>query len=86
MHRRLYIVDLGGRREELEDFAEYDPSEAIARELERERLAAEAAELKASLDAAYRESVEKARAGPPPAVVRSYQRIYGRLPAGWPPV
>ncbi len=85
VHPRLNVVEIGERRDELEDFQEYDPSEAVARELERKQRGTEIAELRASLDRAYRESVEEARAGPPPAVVRSYRRIYGSLPAGWPP-
>ena len=72
-------------REDLEDFTEYDPSEAVAKGLDRSRRAANFANMRESLDRAHRESVEKARVGPPPAVVQAYQFVYGDPPAGWPP-
>lgn len=85
VHPRLYVMDLGELRDEAEAPEAYDPSETVRRQLERQQREAELAELRASFDEAYRDSVEEARAGPPPATVQSYHRIYGRMPAGWPP-
>jgi hypothetical protein len=85
VHPRLYVMDLGELRDEVGAPEAYDPSEAIARQLERQQRETELAELRTSFDEAYRDSVEEARAGPPPATVQSYLRIYGRMPAGWPP-
>lgn len=85
VHRRLHLLELNELRDELDDLDAYDPSEAVARELSRKERAADVAELRASLDAAYREEVERARSGPPPAVVRSFEKIFDRTPAGWPP-
>lgn len=85
VHPRLYLADFGDLGNERDAFGAYDPSESVSRELERQHRAAETADLRAELNRAYRESVEEARANPPPAVDRSYQRIYGRDPEGWPP-
>jgi hypothetical protein len=63
----------------------YSPSAAVARDLERRQREADAARFEAELDAMYRESVAKARHGPPPSTVAAYRQIYGRLPIGWPP-
>ncbi|MEW6754971.1 MAG: hypothetical protein AB1505_28905 [Candidatus Latescibacterota bacterium] len=84
VHPRLYLIDFG-TPEGPEDHTSYNPHQALQRELEQTRHAAELAELRESLDRGYRESVEEARRGPPPAIVQSYARVYGRLPAGWPP-
>lgn len=90
VHPRLYLIDFHDRSDGVEsraraEFDDYDPSASVARDLERRRRTAELEELRALLDADYRRSVAEARAGPPPPVVRAYQRVYGRLPHGWPP-
>ena len=90
VHPRLHIVDLSGLREALEhgdapEWVGYDPSEAFAREHEERKRQQELAELRESLDAAYRESIEEARRNPPPPNVQAYRQVYGRWPDGWPP-
>ncbi len=85
VHRRLYVIDFSGWDEEAGRFEDYDASRSVEREAERKRRAAETTELRAELDRLYRESVEEARTGAPPPVVRSYARVYGRHPDGWPP-
>jgi hypothetical protein len=85
VHPRLHVMDLGELRDAPDELDSYDPSEAAARQLERQRREDELAALRASFDEAYRRSVEAARAGPPSAIVQSYRRVYGRMPAGWPP-
>lgn len=91
VHPRLYLVDFGEWRDEHDSddatgFERSDPSSNVARELERERRAAQLVEKRALLDSAYRQSAEEARAQPPPDVVCCYRRIYGHFPDGWPPV
>jgi hypothetical protein len=56
----------------------YDPAKAFAREREGD-------ELRRRIDEINRETIEKLRAAPPPAVVRAYASVFGRLPEGWPP-
>ncbi len=85
VHPRLYLIELGEPADDRDDLIAYDPGESLQRELERERRAAELSDMRASLDRDYRRSVEEARRGAPPAIVRSYRRVYGRFPAGWPP-
>lgn len=85
VHPRIYLIDMGNWSDQREGFEEYDPSQSVARQLERQLRASETAELRAQLDRAYRESVGEARRNPPPAVVQSYQRMYGCYPDGWPP-
>ena len=90
VHPRLGIVDLSGLREELErgdepEWKGYDPSRAVARELEAKKRRQELAGLQDSLDQAYRESIEEARRNPPPRTVQAYRRVYGHWPHGWPP-
>lgn len=89
-HPRLFLVDFGDRDDDLRDdepaeFLHYDPSGSVARDVERRQRAAELADLRESLDDAYQRSVEEAGAHPPPAIVQSYQRIFGYWPVGWPP-
>jgi hypothetical protein len=84
-HRRLYLVDLAGWEDDRGSIEDYDPSRSVERELARKRHAEESAEISAEFDRMYRESVDEARRKPPPAVVQSYQRVYGREPEGWPP-
>jgi len=62
------------------------PFEAAAKEAERKEQDRNLAELRQSLDKEYRESIEEATKGPPPATVRAYEAVYGYLPRGWPPV
>jgi hypothetical protein len=90
VHPRLGLVDFGSLDEHEEssgkpDWLGYDPSKAIARELESKRRQREVAELRESLDMAYRESVREARKNPPPRTVQAYRHVYGRWPSGWPP-
>jgi hypothetical protein len=90
VHPRLYLVDLSGLRESLEsgdkpEWVGYDPSRAVAREIEERKRQQELAELQESLDEGYRESIEEARRSPPPRTVQAYRQVYDRWPAGWPP-
>ena len=88
-HPRLYAIDLGSLPNQAEDDVpealRYDPTESFWRERQLAERQAELAEFRQSLDAAYRESVQDACDGPPPATVRAYQQVYGRNPDGWPP-
>lgn len=77
---RLYLIDFGASKPPA--MTEYDPSEAVRAELERE--SAPATDLAAELDRLYEEAVERARDRPLPAIVAAYRDVYGRLPGGWP--
>ena len=81
---RLGIVSFA-KSEEEDDPTTYDPSAAFAAGQEREEEEQKTAEMRESLDRSYRESVEAAKDGPPPALVLAYQAEYGDLPQGWPP-
>jgi len=86
---RLYLIDFGDGREDAEaerenDFLNYDPSESVARQLEREQRKEEAARLKEDLDQIYEETVEDAKYQLLPEIVQAYKNIYGHLPGGWP--
>lgn len=89
VHPRLYAIDLGTLPNQAEDdVAEalrYDPTESFWRERQLTEHRTEQAEIRQSLDDAYRASIGKARVGPPPTTVRAYQLVYGRDPDGWPP-
>jgi TPP-dependent pyruvate/acetoin dehydrogenase alpha subunit len=63
----------------------YEPGEALAKEADERERDREIAELRQSLDEGYREAVEQAAAGPPPATVRAYEEVFGSFPRGWPP-
>ena len=80
---RLGIVSFA--KPEEDDPTTYDPSAAFAAGQEREEEEQKTAEMRESLDASYRESVEAAKDGPPPPMVLAYQDVYGELPQGWPP-
>ncbi len=41
--------------------------------------------MKADLDAADRRARQNARDVPAPSIVKAFQEVFGRLPAGWPP-
>ena len=68
------------------DAVNYDPSEAIGRELKQREEDAECEEMQAKMDEANRASAEAAAKDEPPPIIRAYRRVYGRLPSGWPPV
>jgi hypothetical protein len=88
---RLYAVDFRPLRDLSEKTGEpewqnYDPSKAFSREQEREAQDSKLVELRESLDEACREAMQEALEAPPPATVRAYASVFGRLPRGWPPV
>lgn len=90
VHPRLHLMDLSGLREALQsgdkpEWIGYDPSRAVAREQEERRRERQLAELRESLDKAYRESIQEARRNRPPRIVEAYRQVYGRWPDGWPP-
>jgi TPP-dependent pyruvate/acetoin dehydrogenase alpha subunit len=68
------------------EWQNYDPSKAFSREQEREAQDSKLVELRESLDEACREAMQEALEAPPPATVRAYASVFGRLPRGWPPV
>jgi hypothetical protein len=88
---RLYAVDFRPLKEALDegkepDWANYDPSLALAKEAAEQEHDRHIAELRASLDEGHREAVEAALDLPPPTTVQAYRAVYGRFPRGWPPV
>ena len=64
---------------------DYSPSEAFAKEAKKQEEEAEFAKMEAELERAHQASAESAAKQAPPAIVQAYQRVYGRLPSGWPP-
>ena len=68
------------------DAVNYDPSEAIGRELKQREEDAECEKIQAKMDEVNRVSAEAAAKDEPPPIIRAYRRVYGRLPSGWPPV
>lgn len=82
-HPRLGLVDFSGI--EAEDMGAYSPSEAFGKEQEREERRRESEKMRAELDEIYRQSCEEACKKPPPATVRAYREIFGRVLEGWPP-
>ena len=62
---------------------EYDPSRAVAAELERANESSDD-DLEVSLDRMHDEAVARARNESLPATVAAYRNVYGRLPQGWP--
>ena len=90
---RLYAVDFRPLKKQMDEtergdepeWAGYDPSAAFAEEQEDQEHDEKIAELREQLDEGHREAVAEAREQEPPAVVRAYRAVYGRLPAGWPP-
>jgi hypothetical protein len=88
---RLGLVDLrpmqnGFADENKPEWMGYSPEEALAKQQADQQHDAEVSELRESLDAIYRESIEEARQGPPPPTVLAYRSVYGHDPRGWPPV
>ncbi len=87
---RLYAVDMRPLNEALDrdneaDWTDYDPSEALVKEEADRDKDKNLAELRESLDRAHESAIEEALQAPPPARVRAYESVYGRLPDGWPP-
>lgn len=81
---RLHIIDLSGPAQALDDELDYDPSEAVARELgERERREKLEA-LSSRLEDAYQDAVRQARHEALPDTVMAYREVFGVLPRGWP--
>jgi len=88
-HPRLYAIDFSSLSDlDGDDAPEalcYDPTESFWRERQIAERQTALAELQQNLDDAHRDSVQNACAGPPPATVCAYQRVYSRNPEGWPP-
>jgi hypothetical protein len=87
---RLYAVDLRPLNEALQSddmpqWQQYDPSEALAAETEEREQTKRLAALRESLNEAHREAIEDALTRPPPATVIAYEQVYGQYPQGWPP-
>jgi hypothetical protein len=88
---RLYAVDLRPLKEALAErsgepeWAGYDPAAALEEERAERQRDEELAEFRGKPDEGHREAVAAARAAEPPATVRAYAAVYGRLPHGWPP-
>jgi len=88
---RLHAIDLRPLKEALNqeqepDWLNYSPSEALAKEEEEKERDRNLASLRETLDEGYREAIEEAVNGPPPATVRAYEEVYGCFPRGWPPL
>lgn len=81
---RLYLIDFGSRDEE-DPGTDYDPSAALAKELERKARAEELRQTRRKMDRDTLAAKREARRNDPPATVRAYQEIYCKFPAGWPP-
>ena len=81
---RIYLVSFAHDPEPADTLA-YDPSAAVAAELDAADREREGAEMQQRLDAGYNDAVERAKRRPPPAIVQAYYSVYGRWPRGWPP-
>ena len=86
---RIYLVDYSGLGEDHgrgeAEVSGYDPSAAVAGQLEAADRAEKRARIEEDLDEAHREAIEEARGAPPPGTVKAYRNVFGRLPRGWPP-
>ena len=87
---RLHLMDLRPLREALDregkpEWADYSPSEALAKEEENRKRDEEIAEFRERLEEGRNEEIEEALKLPPPAVVEAYREVYGQWPEGWPP-
>jgi hypothetical protein len=86
---QIYLVRLP-RPEPVEDPSDpgwkpYSPEQALQRDADDARRAAEEANLDERMERAHAEDVERARERPPPEVVQAYRAVHGHDPAGWPP-
>ena len=88
---RIYAVDMRPLKDALEqqddqpDWLNYSPSAALAKEQEEQERDKSIADMRETLDEAYRQAVDEAIEAPPPATVTAYQAVYGDFPRGWPP-
>ena len=80
---RLHLIDFGPAATG-KSAMDYDPGEAIRRELKEKERAEEVAALRAEFDRAYEENVRRAQHEPLPVTVSAYRDVFGRLPQGWP--
>jgi hypothetical protein len=87
---RLHLVDFRPLREALDregtpNWADYSPSEALAKEEEQRKRDEETAAFRERLEEGRNEEIEEALKQAPPAVVEAYRIVYGHWPEGWPP-
>jgi hypothetical protein len=80
---RLYLVDLSDAPAD-DDAEDYDPSEAVRRELARDKDAEQVRALREQFDRAFEEDLARAQHAPLPATVAAYRDVFGALPEGWP--
>lgn len=62
---------------------DYDPTKAIAEEIEHQKKQKEIDAFQATLDEAYEEEREEAKYQKPPMIIRAYAEVYGCFPDGW---
>ena len=80
---RIYLVDFKHLKDTPPE--DYDPSAALAAEEERRKDEAELRKTRRRLAEGLAEEKRRALDLAPPAMVQSYQEVYGRDPHGWPP-
>lgn len=71
-------------KQQNEQFEDYEPSEAVRRQLEGESHADQLSQLRERLDREFEEDVARARNAPLPATVDAYRDVFGAFPEGWP--
>ncbi len=87
---QIHLVDFRRMRDALDregkpDWADYSPSEALAKEMDDRQRDKEIAELRDQLEEGRNDAIEEALKQPPPPAVRAYRNVYGHWPQGWPP-
>jgi len=81
---RTYLVDLSQKEEEAgNDIEEYNPEEAMRRDMERRERHKEVEDFRRELDEGNEEAKEKAKYEPPPEIIRAYRQVYKKWPEGW---
>lgn len=83
---RLYLIDpkKGFGSTEEDDSIDYNPEQAMIREIELIEEQKEMKKLEENLDKSYLEEYEEAKYKPLESIVKAYKNIYGILPNGHP--
>jgi hypothetical protein len=81
---RMGLIGFDKNKNENENMENYDPSESIKKQLEKQQQQHELNKMQQNLDEIYKEEYEEARYKKPKSEVMAYYRVYNQYPKGHP--
>jgi len=80
---RMHLISFKKQEQASENMENYNPTKAMQEQMKQEEKRKAAAKFQKTLDKDYEQRREDAKFKAPPAIVQSYQKVYGSLPLGY---